>query len=128
MRTQAASAMFLLLSGVPAHADREQGREVFRSECIACHAIACNKAGPKLNGVIGRTAGEVADYSGYSDAMRAADFTWTIEKLDAFIADPEAVVPGNGMAGSAGRLEDGTARRHLLDFLQEPDESLDLCF
>lgn len=128
MHARLTFAIFLLIVAAPAHADREQGREVFRSECIACHAIACNKAGPKLGGVLGRQAGSLADFRGYSDEMRSADFVWTVENLDAFIGNPDAVVPGNGMAGSFGRLEDAAARADLIEFLEEPDESLDVCF
>ena len=114
--------------GVPTFADRETGREVFYSAgCIACHAIECNRTAPKLGGIIGRRAGSVSDYADYSDAMKASKIVWTEETLDTYLADPSAMVPGNGMA-AVGKFEDEEQRRHLIDFLKEPDNKYDLCF
>ncbi len=77
---------------------------------------------------MGRRAGSVPDYDSYSDAMKASDVVWTEETLDAYLADPEAFIPGNGMASTTGKLEDETQRRDLIAFLKEPDNSADLCF
>jgi cytochrome c len=60
--------------------------------------------------------------------MKSSDVVWNEETLDAYLADPEAFIPGNGMATSAGRLEDETQRRDLIAFLKQPDQSVDLCF
>lgn len=81
-----------------------------------------------LGGIIGRRAGSVPDYDSYSDAMKNSDIIWTEESLDAYLANPEAFIPGNGMATSAGNLKDKLQRRDLIDFLKKPDNSLDLCF
>ena len=119
----------LVLSCSSSYADREAGREVFFSAgCIACHAVACNKAGPKLEGLIGRRAGSVPDFDSYSDVMKASTVVWTEETIDAYLANPASFMPGNGMAGSAGNLEDAAQRRDLIAFLKEPDNSQDLCF
>ena len=118
----------LIILGVPTFADRDTGREVFYSAgCIACHAIECNRTAPKLDGIIGRRAGSVSDYLDYSDAMKASNIVWTEETLDTYLADPSAMVPGNGMA-AVGKFEDKEQRRHLIDFLKEPDNKYDLCF
>ena len=110
-------------------ADREAGRDVFFSAgCIACHAIGCNKSGPKLEGLFGRRAGSVSDFDSYSDVMKTSAVVWTEETIDAYLANPASFMPGNGMAGSAGNLEDAAQRRDLIDFLKEPDNSQDLCF
>ncbi len=115
--------------GAPALADREVGRDVFYSAgCIVCHSIECNRAGPKLGGVIGRRAGGVSDYENYSDAMKSSNIIWTEATLDAYLADSASLVPGNGMASFARNLEDEGQRRDLIDFLREPDNSLNLCF
>lgn len=112
----------LTASSAPALADREAGRDVFFSAgCIACHSIECNRDGPKLGGVIGRRAGSVSDYASYSDEMKSSNIIWTEEALDAYLANPAAFIPGNGMASSAGNLEDEGQRRDLIDFLKEPD-------
>ncbi len=114
-----------------ADGDREAGRDVFAysAACIACHAIGCTRdQAPKLGGIIGRRAGTDPDYDAYSDAMKSSDVVWTEETLDAYIADPAAFIPGNGMASTTGKLEDETQRRNLIAFLKEPDNSVDLCF
>ena len=122
----------LIACSVPASADgdREVGRDVFgfSAACIACHAIGCNRDGPKLGGIIGRRAGSVPDYDGYSHAMRASDVIWTEKTLDAYLANPAVFIPGNSMASTTGNLEDETQRRDLIAFLREPDNSMDLCF
>jgi cytochrome c len=121
------SLAILLLTTSAAVADRDAGREVFRQHCIACHAIECNRAGPKLENVIGRTAGTVSDFDGYSEAMKNSGIVWDEDTLDPFLEDPVAVVPNNGMAAFGG-LPDDSARQALIAFLAQPDNSLDLCF
>jgi cytochrome c len=67
--------------------------------CSACHeskAGAPPSLGPNLFGVGGRKAGSVADYD-YSPAMKSSTVTWTAETLQAFLVDPNKVVPGNKM-------------------------------
>ena len=119
----------LMLFCAPSFADREAGRDVFYSAgCIACHAVGCNKAGPKLSGIVGRRAGSVPDFDSYSDAMKKSTVVWTEESLNAYLGNPGGFMPGNGMATSAGNLEDASQRLDLIDFLKEPDNSLDLCF
>jgi cytochrome c len=70
----------------------------------------------------------VPDFDSYSDAMKTSTVVWSEETIDAYLANPASFMPGNGMAGSAGNLEDATQRRDLIDFLKEPDNSQDLCF
>jgi len=101
--------------------------DVFRAQCIRCHAIACNRNGPKLGGVIGRNVGAVADFPGYSEALKKSGLVWTDKTLDDFLKDPNKLVPGNRMA-SAGRLESAKQRKMLIRFLKRADTSLDLCF
>ena len=128
MRTAISLILGLIaLYGGPVLADHEAGRDVFRESCIGCHAIGCNRIGPKLGGIIGRTAGAIADFDGYSDAMRKSGIIWSKETLNAYLTDPASVVPENAMA-SFGRIDDEAKRRDLIDFLIEPDNSLDLCF
>jgi len=80
-------------------ANAKAGQEIF-SRCTACHTVqkgGPNGLGPNLFGVVGRKAGSKPDF-GYSAAMKGAGFTWTPQKLDAYIAHPAEVVPGNHMA------------------------------
>lgn len=116
-----------VLVGTSAHADRERGRDLFRTHCVGCHAIDCNRQGPMLRGVMGRKAASVPDFSGYSAAMKASDILWTEETLTEFLTDPKGFVPGTGMS-VVGKLDTDADRRDLIEFLRDPDTSLDLCF
>jgi len=78
--------------------NRSHGIKVFK-KCQQCHAVRPgqqNSFGPNLHGVIGRRAGSLADYD-YSDALKNAGFEWTVERLDAFLADPKKALPGARM-------------------------------
>jgi nitrite reductase (NO-forming) len=77
--------------------DATAGRLVFR-KCQACHSLepGKNMLGPSLAAIIGRKAGSEANYN-YSPAMKQADITWDVKTLDAYLADPQKVVPHNKM-------------------------------
>lgn len=69
------------------------------NRCYICHSNtkgAPNRMGPGLFGIVGRKAGSVPGFA-YSPAMKRAGFVWTAAKLDAYLADPQKVVPGNNM-------------------------------
>jgi nitrite reductase (NO-forming) len=77
--------------------DVAAGRQVFR-KCQACHSLEQGKnlLGPSLAGVIGRKAGTLPNYN-FSPSMKQADITWDAKTLDAYLADPQKLVPGNRM-------------------------------
>ncbi len=52
--------------------------------------------GPSLAGIIGRKAGTEAGYT-YSPAMKQANIVWDAKTLDAYLSDPQKLVPGNKM-------------------------------
>ena len=89
-----------------AHADDDKvlkrGKKVFK-KCMACHEIgegAKNKFGPQLTDIVGRKAGAVADFAGYSDAMKAKageGLEWTEENLRKFLDKPSDFLPGTAM-------------------------------
>ena len=81
----------------PAGGDAAAGRLVFR-KCQACHSMEPGKTllGPSLAGIVGRKAGADANYN-YSPAMKQANIVWDAKSLDAYLADPQKVVPGNKM-------------------------------
>lgn len=91
--------------------DLDKGERVFK-KCQACHALepgAHTDKGPSLHGLFGRRAGTAEGFA-YSDAMKSADVVWSEETLEAFLADSQAVVPGNTMNFSSLRKpEDRTA-------------------
>jgi len=92
----------------PALADGASAGSAVFMQCMACHtADASNATGPGLGGVLGRVSGTHAGFR-YSRAMKNAKLTWDAKNLDAFIANPQQVVPGNvmpfsGIASAADR-------------------------
>ena len=77
----------------------DSGAKVFK-KCAACHAVdaaAGNKIGPNLNGIMGRKVASVSGFS-YSPAMTGFGGEWTYERLDTYLSNPKAAVPGNKMA------------------------------
>ena len=77
--------------------DATRGETLF-SECAACHTMEPDPKmlGPHLKAIIGRKAGGLDDYV-YSPPMRRSTVVWTAETLDAFLVDPQAVIPGAKM-------------------------------
>jgi cytochrome c len=122
-----AALSLLALSALPAAAqgNPEAGRGVFRRECIGCHAVTCNKRGPKLDGIFGRSAGAVTDFPTYSDGLKKSGIVWDAETLDRFLADPAAMVSTTTMTW--GKVADARERHDVLAFLRAGDTSLDLC-
>jgi cytochrome c len=95
--------------------DATAGKTAF-AQCAACHTIdEASGAGPTLKGVIGRKAGVVADFR-YSRAMKSINLTWDATNLDAYLADPQKVVPGNVMPFSG--IEDAKERANVVAYIQ----------
>ena len=82
-----------------AGADYVRGRLAFQQRCSACHTLAegaLHLAGPNLWQVIGRTAGSREEFS-YSETLRNAEFAWTPDRVDDWLANPDGYLPGNTM-------------------------------
>jgi cytochrome c len=77
-------------------ADAAHGEEIYNSRCIVCHSPDANRVGPKHRGVVGRTAGTVADFN-YSKAVKNSGVVWTEETLDKWLTNPQAFIPGQRM-------------------------------
>jgi cytochrome c len=117
IRAAIALLIALALPG-PAGADGDAARgEAKFQDCAACHKLeaGANNLGPSLHGVFTRKAGELADFR-YSPAIKRSGITWTPELLDKFLADPQAMVPGNRMP-YAGMASPGD-RADLIAYLQ----------
>jgi len=93
--------------------DVEAGEKVFR-KCKACHQVgegAKNRVGPILTGIVGKVAGQNADFK-YSDAMAAKGeegMEWTVENLSAFLEKPRDFVKGTKMSFPGLKKEDERA-------------------
>jgi cytochrome c len=99
--------------------DLAAGEQSFK-KCLPCHAVgdgASNKVGPELNGLDGRKAGTVADYT-YSDANKNSGITWNEASFKEYIQNPMAKVPGTKMAfaGIKSENEIGNLWAYLKQF------------
>jgi cytochrome c len=100
-----------------AAADVERGAQAFRA-CASCHSLAPgdHRTGPSLATVFGRRAATADGFQRYSAALRQSGVVWNGKTLDAWLRDPAAFVPGNGMAFQG--LPDARARADLIAYLQ----------
>jgi len=85
------SAVALVCSSAKAAGDATKGAIIFH-QCQLCHTAekGVNKIGPSLYGVVGRPAGNIADFE-YSDAMKAAaakGLIWSEENIIKYLANP----------------------------------------
>ena len=96
-----------------------EGEQAFQ-KCYACHSLEgpdSRLQGPSLKDIVGREVAAEAGFA-YSPAMRvyaARQLRWGREALDAFLADPQAVAPGNEM-GFFG-IRHAEERRALIEYL-----------
>jgi len=95
--------------------DASHGKDVFERRCTGCHSLDQNREGPRLRGVFGRTSGSIPDF-GYSSAIKNAHIEWDEETLERWLADPDALVPGNNMEFHVAKPQE---RIDLVRFLKE---------
>lgn len=114
-----ALAVGVLAPTLPAQAagDVARGAQAARA-CLACHSLSPGQhlTGPSLAGVWGRQAGTAAGFGRYSEAMKNSKLIWDAKTLDAWLANPAAVVPGNTMPFAG--IADAGVRADLLAYLQ----------
>jgi cytochrome c len=98
--------------------DKSAGKIVF-AQCQSCHATdeGVNKTGPSLAGIVGRTAGSIADFN-YSPANAESGLTWTEEQLYVYLENPQRVVPKTKMIYPG--LRDAQKRADVIAYLKDP--------
>lgn len=97
--------------------DLSNGQSKF-ALCRSCHTITeggPDLTGPNLYGVFGRKAGSKEGYA-YSDAVKAAGFTWDAEHLDKWLSSPREFLPGTKMTFAG--LHDPKDRIDLIAYLK----------
>src|ERR1700743_3847185 len=75
------------------------GPTLFKQQCATCHTNNLTdpvRQGPSLFGILGRRAGS-ADGFHYSPGFAKTDFSWDESSLDAWIANPQQMIPGTVM-------------------------------
>jgi len=118
-----AAALFTLVSVAIAHpipdspslrGDPNRGKATFERRCTGCHALDQNRGGPRLAGVYGRKSGTVPDFA-YSNELKQAGIVWNERSLNAWLTDPDTLVPGNDMSFHVPKPEE---RGDLIAYLK----------
>lgn len=94
------------------------GAALFKQQCATCHTLNPSEPvqqGPPLFGVIGRHAGKIDGFH-YSPGLAKADFVWDEARLDAWLANPQAMIPGAFMAYRQAKPE---TRAAIIAYLKE---------
>ena len=127
------SVMFLIVfSGAVSGDEVTKGRDVYLSYCVACHAFSCNRDGadaysPKLSGLIGRKAGGVGDFTGYSEGLKNSEVIWDDETLNSFFMAPSTVIPEMELP-EYHKVGKSDEVKQLITFLKTEDPAVDfLC-
>jgi cytochrome c len=124
-----AAAFFVLLAVAIAHpisdssiapGDATRGKATFEKRCTGCHALDQNRVGPRLAGVYGRKSGTVGGFP-YSTELKKAGIVWDKRSLNAWLTDPDTLVPGNEMSFHVSKPEE---RRDLIEFLKASSTAL----
>jgi cytochrome c len=93
--------------------DAEAGAELYAVQCKGCHTVSI---APSLRGVADRPIASVADFGGYSDALKGkTGAAWTVENLDAFLKAPAVFAPGTRMVAA---VADPQARADIIAYIR----------
>jgi len=120
-----AALVVALAAGADAAAtsDAARGEKIY-ARCLACHALAYDRVGPRHCGLLGRRAGAVPGFD-YSPSMKASGIVWNAKTLDRFLADPLRMVPGTTMTYAG--IPDARERADLVAYLARAGKSAREC-
>ena len=94
------------------------GATLFKQQCAVCHTTSASeptRQGPPLVKIVGRPAGKIEGFK-YSEALGKADFAWDETRLDAWLTNPQAVIPGAIMVYRQAKPE---TRAAIIAYLKE---------
>ena len=114
LHSAAAALCVALVLPVHAAGDAASGQTQYEARCTACHSVEENRVGPAHRGVFERKAGTHEGF-GYSNALKASAIVWDEKTLDAWLTDPEKLIPGQAMYFQVG---DAQARGDIVAFLR----------
>jgi cytochrome c len=112
------AAKFATAQVSPPPAKPPDGAALFKQQCATCHTTNLSdpqRQGPSLFKVMGRQAGK-ADGFHYSAGFAQANFAWDESKLDAWLTNPQDVIPGAIMAYRQSKPE---TRAAIIGYLKE---------
>jgi cytochrome c len=118
-----AAALFALISVACARpisappmvqGDAIHGKAIFERRCTGCHSLEQDRVGPRLAGVYGRKSGTIPGFP-YSTELKQAGLLWNDRSLDAWLTDPDTLVPGNAMSFHVAKPDE---RRDVIAFLK----------
>jgi cytochrome c len=102
----------------PPAATPPDGAILFKQQCALCHTTNASdppRQGPTLFDIVGREAGTATGFR-YSAGFANAKFKWDEQKLDAWLSDPQAMIPGAIMPYKQAKAE---LRIAIVSYLKE---------
>ena len=99
-------------------ANPPDGAMLFKQQCATCHTTNVSdpvRQGPPLAKIVGRSAGKFDGFH-YSPGLANANFIWDEARLDAWLTNPQAVIPGVVMAYRQAKPE---TRAAIIAYLKE---------
>ena len=94
------------------------GAALFKQQCGTCHTTNLSepvRQGPPLFKIVGRQAGKFDGFR-YSAGFAKVDFIWDEARLDAWLTNPQEVIPGSIMAYRQSKPE---TRATIIAYLKE---------
>jgi cytochrome c len=108
-----AQAQIALSAGKPL-----DGAALFKQQCGTCHTTSLSdppRQGPTLFNIVGREAGTTQGFR-YSAGFANAKFKWDEQKLDEWLVNPQAMIPGAIMPYKQAKPE---LRKAIVSYLKE---------
>lgn len=90
----------------------------FATMCSGCHRISdgfSHRMGPDLYRLLDRGVAGAENYGAYTPAFKQLGGKWDRERLDRFLRDPQAMVPGTSMIFPG--IPDDRERGQMVDYL-----------
>ena len=120
--TLTGAILFVGLSAPAIAADVEAGKAAF-AKCGICHQVGPNAVatvGPPLNGVVGKTAASFDGFAYSPEMKKLGDegYVWNDENLDAWIANPKALLPTSMMSLAFQGIPDANERANIIAYLK----------
>ncbi len=113
------AVVLTMVTAGPADAagDPDRGKQEFR-RCASCHSAERNvhKTGPSLAAIWGRKAGTIQAFVRYSKALKQSQVIWDRDTLDAWLRDPQRLIPGNRMTMRG--IENAGTRQDVVAYLE----------